>query len=161
MGTAGAFTLTLFGLDLLLKPLCLTLTASWCLLVRSLRVDLIWSWLVTAGQANPHRPRQPGQPAKGMRQVRRSGPKHHRAIRWVRGEQGSQQDSGLCPRVGEHTVASTPDQGASNVPSSWIARSSVVQRQPNHARPFPHNQCAMPVSNQRHPACKAGALPLS
>ena len=137
MGTAGAFTLTLFGLDLLLKPLWLTLTASWCLLVRSLRVDLIWSWLVTAGQANPHRPRQPGQPAKGMRQVRRLQPKHRRTFRWDRGEQGSQQDSGLCPRVGEHMVASTPDRGASNMPSSWRARSSVLQLQQNRYRPAP------------------------
>ena len=137
MGTAGAFTLTLFGLDLLLKPLWLTLTASWCLLVRSLRVDLIWSWLVTAGQANPHRPRQTGQPAKGMRQVRRYGPKQHPTLRWIRGEQGSQQDSGLCPRVAEHTVVSTPDRGANKMPNSWRVRSAVVKLQHNHSRPCP------------------------
>jgi hypothetical protein len=45
---------------------------------------------VPTGTGRYH-PRQPGQPAKGMRQVRRSGPKHHRALRWVRGQQGSQQ----------------------------------------------------------------------
>lgn len=45
---------------------------------------------VPTGTGRYH-PRQAAQLAAWVRQVRRSGPKHHRTFRWVSGQQGSQQ----------------------------------------------------------------------